>query len=376
MNEQKEDFVGFFRKKSHYFFTGVFNIFIFFPYYFSVIQLVKTLFYPWKKLVTVKKRAGFSFEEWAGRISFNVISSGIGVVMRGIVLFIYIIVEMVYVLSLPFIVVFFLVFTPFGYVLHSLKKPDFEKKEFLKTDFIKKRLLSQENRQIVEKWFETYYTTYIHRPPWWTLTSLFSIPPLGRDWSMGYTPTVDQYSEELTKPKRHFKDLVDREKEIRHLTLALSKSEEANVIVVGDEGVGKHTIIEGLAKRIYEGKVSPLLAYKRILKIDIEQIISQSVDTSQKEALLKSIFQEAQAAGNIIICIDNFDKYISGVSSDRIDLTTTIASCARSRKIQFIAITTPFFYQKFCCFSTAVLCRPHQGCPAILVSIIYIGALF
>ncbi len=347
MEKQKEDFVVYFKRKASGFFTGIFNVFIFLPYYFSVIQLVKTFFYPWKKLVTVKKSAGFSFEEWAGRLSFNMISSGMGVVMRGLVLFIYIIVEMLYVLSLPFLIAFFLVFIPFGYVFYSLKKLDTEKKALLKDDFIKKRLLSQENMAMVEKWFESYYATYIQRPPWWAFTSLFSSPPLGRDWSMGYTPTVDHYSEELTKSKKHFKDLVDREKEIHHITLALSKSDEANVIIVGDEGVGKHTIIEGLAKRIYEGKINPLLAYKRILKLDIEQIISQSVDTSQKETLLKSIFQEAQMAGNIIICIDNFDKYISGVSSDRIDLTTTIASFARSERVQFIGITTPFFYQKF-----------------------------
>lgn len=285
-------------------------------------------------------------EEWLGRASFNIISRGIGMIMRLSVVAAYIIAEIVFILALPFIIACYLILTPFLYIAYNLSPLASEKKDALRKRFLKERLLSEDNRASVEAWFESYYT-FLHQSPWWSLQSLFSTPPLARGWSTGYTPTLDQYTEELTKPKKHFKDLVDREKEIRLISLILSKSESSNVLVVGDEGVGKHTIIEGLAKLIYEGKINPLLAYKRIVKLDIGSVISRTIDSVQREALLKDLLAEAAAAGNIIILIDHFDRYISGQGSDRIDLTAAIASFARSDKVQFIGVTSPFFYQKY-----------------------------
>lgn len=347
-------FLNFYKTTSSHLFTAIFNLFIFLPYYFSVIRLLTTLLHPWKHLVAHKTRPGFSLEEWAGRISFNAISSGVGFVMRCLVLVTYVLIQMLFVLSLPFVILAYTLLTPFLYLGSFFEKPADERKRVLRQDFFKKRLLDEDNQAVVSQWFEVFYATYINKTPWWHLNSLFATPPLGRDWSAGYTPNLNRFSEELTKGKTHFKTLVDREKEIQQLSLVLSKSEEANVVVVGDEGVGKHTIVEALAKSIFEGKINPMLAYKRILKLDMERVIAQASDVSQKEALLKSLFEEARDAGNIIIFIDNFDKYISSGTSERIDLTTSIASYARSGQIQFIAITTPFFYQKYVITNAAI----------------------
>lgn len=328
------------------FFTGLFNIFIFLPYHFSITQLLKTLFYPWKHLVSVKTQAGFSFNEWAGRLAFNLISAGVGFFVRSSVIFFYIIIQMAYVLVLPLLILIYILLLPLLYLNFLLQKPEVERKRLLQETFLKKRLLAEENRQAVEAWFEFYYQL-VHKPAWWQLSSLFSAPPIGRDWSMGYTPTLDRFAEELTKPKAHFPLLVDREKEIQQIELTLAKSAGAHVVIAGEEGVGKHTIVEALAKRIYDGRCNPVLAYKRIIKLDLEKIMSQSVDMSQKEALLKSLFEEAKAAGNIILLIDRFDRYISGGAAERIDLTLPIAEYARTGGLQFFGITTPFYYQKY-----------------------------
>lgn len=345
--DNDKSFLTFFKKATEELVTAVFNLFIFLPYYFSFTRLLTTLFRPWKHLITVKSKPGFSFDEWIGRISFNLISSGVGFVVRLSIIFIYIIAQAVFVLSLPLLILVFALTLPFRYFLFLLQKPDVERKKILRDRFLKQRLLDRENQKNVEAWFEVYYKEYIKPPPWWDIHSLFAVPPIGRDWSAGYTPILDRYSQELTQAKTHFKTLVDREKEIHQIALILSKSEEANVVIVGDEGVGKHTVVEALAKRIFEGKINPMLAYKRILKIDIEKIISQSQDVSQKETLLKSLFEEAREASNIVIFIDNFDKYISGAGKERIDLTSAITDYARSARIQFLAITTPFAYQKY-----------------------------
>lgn len=342
----KENFFNFAKGKIYQFTNALLNIFVFLPYYFSVTQLLKTLFRPWKNLVVKKTKPGFSFNEWLGRLSFNLISSAIGLVMRIIILISYIIIQTIFILLVPLLLFLFLITLPFNYFFSRIHKTEEEEKSILKAEFIKTHLLKEENLANAEQWFEMYYRTQINKTSWWKLTNLFSIPPLARDWSMGYTPTLDQFGEELTRETGHFKNLVNRIKEIQQIEQALAKSKEANVIIVGEEGVGKHTIVEGLAKKIYEGKTNPLLAYKRIIKIDMEKIISQSVDVTQKEEILKTIFQEAAEARNVIILIDNFDKYIAS-GPDRIDLTTVISEYAKTDKLQFIAITTLFFYQKF-----------------------------
>lgn len=342
----ERSFSAFARQYVRQLFTAIFNIFVFLPYYFSVLYVFKTFFYPWKRLVTKKTIPGFSFEEWIGRVAFNFISSGVGVVMRTAVLVEYCIVQSFFVLAVPFISVFYLVLLPFWYILSFFHKTEEEKKEAKRQDFFLKRMRKPENKDNIEEWFTIYYTTTVKKKPWWNSRRLFSTPPLAKDWSVGYTPTLDLYGEELTQAQSHFKHLVGRGKEISHIELALSKTDEANVLIVGEEGVGKHTIVEALAKKIYEGRVNPILAYKRIIKIDIKKILAQNTDIHKKEETLTTVFKEAEDAGNIIIFIDNLDAFVAQ-EEGKIDITDIIARFAASPKLQFIGITTPFLFQKY-----------------------------
>jgi len=270
----------------------------------------------------------------------------LGACMRLSIIGVYLIVQTSFVVFLPLIVMGYFLILPISYVQSLLQKPQEQLKDQYKSDFIKKRCLGEENQEIVSLWFENYYTNHINRKPWWDLDVLLSTPPLARDWTAGYTPTLDQYGEDITLAKPHYINLVDREKEITQIEQILSKSDERNCIIVGPEGVGKHTIIEGLAKKIFEGKSSPLLAYKRIIKVDMEQILSQSVDFSQREQLIKNVFLEAANATGVIILIDNFEKYISS-GEDRINLTNAISTYAKSSQLQIIGITTPYLYEKY-----------------------------
>ncbi len=76
------------------------------------------------------------------------------------------------------------------------------------------------------------------------------------------------------------------------------------------------------------------------------KVISSSTDFSQREEIVKSVFKEAAAAGNIIILIDSIDRYVSD-GTDRVDLSASISPYAKSARLQVIGITTPFAYQKF-----------------------------
>lgn len=329
------------------FFEALINILIFLPYFFSIPTLLKTLFIPWKNLVTTKTGIGFSWQEWFNRMSGNMVSRLIGFFMRLSLITFYFILQIMYFLLSPLLVLLALVFIPFFYFWENASHEE-QKKEALKQRFIAHHMLNQEHYSQVNQWFENYYKRRIARTHWWKLSELFLIPPLARDWTMGFTPTVDEYTQDLSSViyQSHIKHIVGREKEINQIERILSKNEEANVLIVGDEGVGKHTIVDSLAKKIYEGRTNSLLLYKRILMIDMEKVLDQYTDHKQREEFLKELFSEAAAAKNIILLIGNIDKYVVEGDS-RLDLTSAIEAFAKLSTLQIIGITTPFLYDKY-----------------------------
>lgn len=313
---------------------AIINLFIFFPYFFSISTLFKTLFHPWKNLQAKKNTPGFSFSEWFDLFIFNLISRFIGFFMRFSIISFYFIFQITFIITLPFIALIYFILIPLNYLIYLYKKTPEEKKQKLKEEFIKNRCLNEENKSKVEEWFENYYQNHLFKKNWWKLENLFSIPPIARDWAYGYTPNLDRYAIDLASSSylHHINNIFDREKEIEQIEIILSKNKEANVIIVGEEGVGKHTIVDALAKKIYLGKTNSSLMYKRILKIDMEKI-------GENTNLFESLLDEAVQADNIILFIDNFEKYTGWEIS--------IEKYASSDKLQIIAITTPFFYQKF-----------------------------
>ena len=202
----------------HNFGEAVINVFIFLPYFFSVSALLKTLFYPLKNLIIKKTFVGFSFSDWANRFAFNIISRSMGATMRlGIIAFIlfYKHCLWLYFLLLPYLLLFLRLF----YLFSLTQKTTQEKKMFLKKKFIENHLLNNESLLQVEKWFEEYYKQHLRKATWWKLKNLFSYPPLARDWAVGYTPILDQYSTDLATSSylHHIKNIIDRKKKLLKL---------------------------------------------------------------------------------------------------------------------------------------------------------------
>lgn len=341
-------FFTFYKNSFHDFFEAVYNITLFFPYFFSVVNLLKTLFYPWKNLSIQKTRGSFSLKKIADNLFFNLVSRFIGFGMRFSLLIFYFFIQLIFLASLPILFILFLFSLPFVFIWSLFEKSDEEKKTLLKNNFVKQHLLREENRQKVELWFEEYYSQYVYRLKCWKVKNLFSIPPLARDWSSGYTPVLNNFCDELTSSsyQSKTKNIMDREKEIDQIERFLIQTNESNVIVSGEEGVGKHTIIDALAKRIYEGQTTSQLVYKRILKLNIEKISTKYTDPKQRESFFEELFEEAGLAGNVILLIENIDRYLT-YSEGKIDLSGPIEKYIRNNNIQIIAITTPFLYQKY-----------------------------
>ncbi len=260
--------------------------------------------------------------------------------MRLSIISFYFIFQTLFMILLPFIALIFFLLLPAFYLISLVKKSPDEEKQILKEKFVTDHLQNEENRQIVEKWFEKYYQKHVEKIQWWKLSNLLSFPPLARDWSVGYTPNLDDYTTDLASSSylHHINNIVNREKEINEIERVLLKNTQANVIIVGEEGVGKHTIIDALAKKIYLGKTNVHLMYRRILKLNMEKILNKFVDHKQRENFLEELLDEAAEAKNIILFIDDFEKYL--------DFSTSLKKYSKTDQLQFIGLTSSFFYQK------------------------------
>lgn len=343
----KKNIVDYASQSSHDFLEAIINLLIFFPYFFSVTTLLRTLFLPWKSLISKKTSLGFSFDEWMSRTFFNGISKGIGFIMRMSILLFYLIFQTVYFVSIPFLFLIFCLFIPIRYIRYLYQIPDEITKKTLQDSFVKQHCIKQENIAEVLNWFESYYQSHIKKTSWWKLSNLFSTPPLARDWAVGFTPTVDQYATELTQTnyQNNKKHIVGRLQEIKLIEDALSKTNEANVIICGEEGIGKHTIVDALAKKMYEGKTSHALMYKRILKLDMEKILTEFTDQKQREHFFDELLKEVSESHSVILLIENIDRYVSS-HEHNVDLTGSFEKFGKSASVQIIGITTPFLYEK------------------------------
>ncbi len=323
------------------------NLLLFFPYFFSVTALLKTLFSPWKNLIVKKTIAGFSFNDWLNRFFFNTISRVIGLIMRLCILTFFLLLQILYLFILPISFIAYLCILPIVYIESLFQKTEGQKKKIIHDAFISNHCLEQKNMPIVEHWFSIYYQKHVRKNTWWKLSNLFSFPPLVRDWSVGFTPALDNYCDDLTASsyQREREHIVDRQKEIHSIETELSKTEEANVIIVGEEGVGKHTIVDALAKNMYEGKINNPLIYKRVLMLRMEKILTQFTDINQREDFFNTLLEEADEAKNIIIVINNIEKYIAS-GPESVDLSGSIERFAKHGSIHMIGITTPYNHEK------------------------------
>lgn len=328
------------------FFDALVNVAVFLPYFFSVSALLRSLFSPWKNLVSHKTTVGFSFSDWFNRFTFDMVSRGMGFIMRLTLILTYLILQVLYVILMPIIIIVYFIMIPMYFILSQFTKTDDELKAEMKMRFINTHMIKKDHFQEVEQWFEQLYAqTYINKE-WWRMNNLKAIPPIARDWTTGFTPNLDGYVTELTHPtyQAYIKHLIDRQKEIDQIERVLSKTEEANVILVGDDGVGRHSVVDAFSQRIYEGKTTLQLMYKRLLKLDMEKVLVKYTDQKQREEFLGELLSEAADAKNIILLIENFDKYVS-LGQERIDLSLAIENYAKA-SVHIIGITTPFMYEK------------------------------
>lgn len=163
------------------------------------------------------------------------------------------------------------------------------------------------------------------------------------------TPVLDTYSRDLTKMAEdgRLDPIVGREKEIERVSQILSRRKKNNPILIGEPGVGKSSIAEGLALRIIQRKVSRLLFNKRVVMLDLASMVAGTKYRGQFEERIKALMAEMEKEPDIILFIDEIHTIIgAGGASGSLDASNMLKPALARGEIQIIGATTLDEYRK------------------------------
>ena len=164
------------------------------------------------------------------------------------------------------------------------------------------------------------------------------------------TPTLDSYSRDLTALAREGKldPVIGREHEIERVIQILSRRTKNNPCLIGEPGVGKTAITEGLAGKIVEGNVPDTVKNKRVVTLDLSGLVAGSKYRGEFEERIKNVLKEVRADGNVLLFIDEIHTIIgAGGAEGAIDASNILKPSLARGEIQLIGATTIDKYRKY-----------------------------
>ncbi|AFY27415.1 ATP-dependent Clp protease ATP-binding subunit [Cyanobium gracile] len=163
------------------------------------------------------------------------------------------------------------------------------------------------------------------------------------------TPTLDEFGSNLTQLAAESKldPVVGRQNEIDRVIQILGRRTKNNPVLIGEPGVGKTAIAEGLAQRITQGEIPDILEDKRVLTLDIGLLVAGTKYRGEFEERLKKIMEEIRSAGNVILVIDEVHTLIgAGAAEGAIDAANILKPALARGELQCIGATTLDEYRK------------------------------
>jgi ATP-dependent Clp protease ATP-binding subunit ClpC len=163
------------------------------------------------------------------------------------------------------------------------------------------------------------------------------------------TSLLAEFSRDLTQAalEGQLDPLVGRDREVERVVQILCRRTKNNPVLIGEPGVGKTAIVEGLAQRIADGDVPPFLADKRILSLDLSLIVAGTKYRGQFEERLKTIMKELMESQNAIVFIDELHTLVgAGSAEGSLDAANILKPALSRGEIQCIGATTPGEYRK------------------------------
>ncbi|MBQ3022601.1 MAG: ATP-dependent Clp protease ATP-binding subunit [Clostridia bacterium] len=163
------------------------------------------------------------------------------------------------------------------------------------------------------------------------------------------TPTLNQFGRDLTEFARagKFDPVIGREKEIERVIQILSRRTKNNPVLLGEPGVGKTAVAEGLAQEIVKGNVPELLKGKRVVSLDLSSVVAGAKYRGEFEERLKKAVDEIIKAGNVILFVDEMHTIIgAGAAEGAIDAANILKPSLARGELQLIGATTLNEYRK------------------------------
>ena len=173
--------------------------------------------------------------------------------------------------------------------------------------------------------------------------------PKGKSGEKGATPTLDRYSRDMTKQAREGKldPVVGREEEIRRVIQILSRRTKNNPCLVGEPGVGKTAIVEGLARKIVEGDVPDTVKNKRVVTLDLSGMVAGSKYRGEFEERIKAVIAEVINSGDVILFLDELHTIIgAGGAEGALDASNILKPSLARGELQLVGATTREEYRK------------------------------
>ncbi len=174
--------------------------------------------------------------------------------------------------------------------------------------------------------------------------------PAGGKTSGPQTPTVDAFGRDLTQMAREGKldPVIGREKEIERVVQILSRRTKNNPCLIGEPGVGKTAIAEGLAYHIIESKVPEILRDKRVVTIELAAVVAGTKYRGEFEERLRKLMNELRQAGNVLVFIDELHTLIgAGAAEGAIDASNIMKPALARGELQCIGATTMDEFRKY-----------------------------
>ncbi len=164
------------------------------------------------------------------------------------------------------------------------------------------------------------------------------------------TPTLNEFSRDLTElgKKDELDPVINREKEIQRVIQILARRTKNNPVLIGEPGVGKTAIVEGLAQRIINGTAPDILIGKRVVTLDLASLVAGTKYRGEFEERLKKVMKEIVTSNNIILFIDELHTIIgAGGAEGAIDASNMLKPALSRGELQCIGATTLNEYRKY-----------------------------
>ncbi|OGZ19078.1 MAG: hypothetical protein A2175_02025 [Candidatus Nealsonbacteria bacterium RBG_13_42_11] len=193
-------------------------------------------------------------------------------------------------------------------------------------------------------WLDDIEERIARNKKFWEKENLLRKGSIGKAWAAGYTPTLDQFSSDWTEiiKRRGVETIVGSEDEVAEMERTLSRGQSHNILLIGEPGSGRKSVIQALAQKVFLGQSLPEVNYKRVVSLDVVSILTRYESFEETEKVLDNIFNEVLSAGNVILVIDEFYSFVSQASGKpgAIDISPILGRYLPLQNFYVIGITS------------------------------------